>query len=138
MATFALSNCSTLQALIQPPKIEIKSVNIANVGLKGVDINVNLECLNPNTTSLTIDSFKYNFSIGPDSLFSGLFNTPVNLKAGEKTIVTIPVKLNYENSKTAVENYLFKSVRTYKLTGMVTSGVISVPIEDEGKIEIKR
>ncbi len=138
VAALLLSGCSPIQALIQPPKVELKNVNIANVGLKGIDLDVNLEILNPNSTPLTIDSFKYNMAIGNSTLFDGLFNTPVELKAGQKSLVSIPVKLTYENSKTAVQNYLFKSERNYKLTGMITSGVISVPIKEEGKIEIKR
>lgn len=124
--------------LLQPPKVEMKSVSIANVGLKGIDLDVNLEVINPNPTPLTIDKFVYDLSIGDSSFFSGTFTKPVELKATETSLVTIPVRLDFETSRKAVENYLFKSVRIYKFKGTVTSGLFSVPINDEGKIEIKK
>lgn len=129
-----LSSCSTWQALKEPPKVDVKSIDISSVGLKGIDLNVNLKILNPNGMPLTIDKLKYDLSIGDSSLFKGVFNKSIELKAKETSIVTIPIHLNYENSKTAVENYLFKAVRNYKFTGEVTSGLITIPIKDEGKI----
>lgn len=132
------TGCSTLQAINEPPKVDVKSVNVSKVGLKGIDLDVNLQVMNPNGTSLTIDKFVYNLSIGDSSLFNGVFNTPVELKAKDTTLVTIPIKLDYDNSKTAVENYVFRAVRNYKLKGSITSGLLTVPLDDEGKIEIKK
>lgn len=132
------SGCSTLQAIMEPPKVVIKSVDVSNVGIKGIDLNVNLQIENPNETTLTIDQFKYDLSIGDSSLINGLFKKSVDLKGKQTSLISVPVHLSYENSKTAVENYLFKSIRTYKLTGFLTSGLITVPLTDEGKIEFKR
>ena len=77
-------------------------------------------------------------SIGNSSLFSGVYDKKVELKSKDTTLVTIPVRLDYGSAKAAVENYLFKSVREYKLKGSLSSGAFTVPIDDSGKIEIKK
>ncbi len=135
LSLFSVTNCSTLSALIAPPKAKIQSVRVVGVGLKGIALDVNLQVDNPNSTGLTIDRFKYDFAIGDSSLFSGLFDKKVDLKANETSLVTIPVLLNYQDSKTAIENYVFKAARDYKLTGELTSGFLTVPIHDEGKLK---
>ncbi|OYZ23739.1 MAG: hypothetical protein B7Y39_03895 [Bdellovibrio sp. 28-41-41] len=60
------------------------------------------------------------------------------MKSKDVTDVMIPVKLDYKSARAAVENYLFKSVREYKLKGSLSSGPFTVPIEDSGKIEMKK
>ncbi len=139
--TLTLSGCETwgvLQSLIEPPKVDVKSVDVGNVGLQGIDLEVNLAVKNPNSTPLNIDKFKYDLSIGNSSLFSGVYDKKVELKSKDTTLVTIPVRLDYSSAKAAVENYLFKSVREYKLKGSLSSGAFTVPIDDSGKIEIKK
>ncbi len=137
----AFTGCETwgvLQSLIEPPKVEVKSVDIGKVGMEGIDLEVNLKINNPNSTPLSIDKFKYDLAIGDSSLFSGVYDKKVELKSKDVTDVMIPVKLDYKSARAAVENYLFKSVREYKLKGSLSSGPFTVPIEDSGKIEMKK
>lgn len=138
--SFALSGCETwgvLQSLIEPPKVEVTSVDVGDVGIQGIDLEVNLAVKNPNSTSLNIDKFKYDLSVGDSSLFSGVYDKKVELKSKDTTKVMIPVRLDYNSAKTAVENYLFKSARKYRLKGSLSSGSFTVPIDDSGTIEIK-
>ncbi|MBL7556900.1 MAG: LEA type 2 family protein [Bdellovibrionaceae bacterium] len=139
--SITLSGCETwgvLQSLIEPPKVDVKSVDIGNVGMQGIDLEVNLAVKNPNSTALNIDKFKYDLSIGDSSLFSGVYDKKVELKSKDTTLVMIPVRLDYASAKAAVENYLFKSIRDYKLKGSLSSGSFTVPFDDSGKIEIKK
>ncbi len=135
LSFLSLTYCSTLSALMAPPKANIQSVRVVGVGLKGIALDVNLQVENPNSTGLTIDRFKYDFAIGDSSLFSGVFDKKVDLKANETSLVTIPVLLNYQDSKAAIENYVFKATRDYKLKGELTSGLLTVPFHDEGKLK---
>lgn len=140
-SSLALSGCETwgaIQSLIEPPKVDVKSIAVSDVGMQGIDLEVNLAVNNPNSTSLNIDKFKYDLSIGDSSLFSGVYDKKVELKSKDTTLVIVPVRLDYGLAKAAVENYLFKSVREYKLKGSLSSGIFTVPIEDSGKIEIKK
>lgn len=140
-SSLVLSGCETwgvLQSLVEPPKVEVKSVDVGNVGMQGIDLEVNLKINNPNATPLNIDKFKYDLSIGDSSLFSGVYDKKVELKSKDITNVMIPVRLDYGSAKGAVENYLFKSIREYKLKGSLSSGAFTVPIDDSGKIEIKK
>ena len=130
-----IAGCSTLTALITPPKINIDSVQVVGVGLKGIALDVNLQVENPNSTALSIDRFKYDLAIGDSSLFSGLYDKKVELKPNQISNVSIPVILNYQDSKSAIENYVFKAARDYKLTGEVKSGLLTVPIQNEGKLK---
>jgi LEA14-like dessication related protein len=141
VSSLAFSGCETLgilQSLIEPPKVDVKSVDIGKVGMEGIDLEVNLKINNPNSTPLNIDEFKYDLAIGDSSLFSGVYNKKVELKSKEITDLVIPVRLDYKSARAAVENYLFKSVRDYKLKGSLSSGGFTVPIEDSGKIEFKK
>lgn len=140
LASLALyvSGCSTIQALIQPPKAEIKSVSITNVSLQGIDLDVNVSVFNPNSTELTVDKIKYNLSIGDSSLFAGDFAQPMKLKPNDTSQVTIPIHLNYQTSRAAIENYIFKSAKTYTFKADLTSGIFTIPIEDKGQLEIKK
>lgn len=136
-----LNSCETwgvIQSLIEPPKVEVKSVDIGRVGMDGLDLEVNLQINNPNSTPLNIDKFKYDLSIGDSSLVSGVYDKKVELKSKGITDVMIPVKLGFKSASAAVENYLFKSVREYKLKGSLSSGAFTVPIEASGKLEIKK
>tara|TARA_B110001454_G_C12723072_1_gene435703 strand:+ start:14731 stop:15192 length:462 start_codon:yes stop_codon:yes gene_type:complete len=136
--SLAFSGCETLgvlQSLIEPPKVDVESVNIGKVGMEGIDLEVNLKVNNPNSAALNIDKFKYDLAIGDSSLFSGVYDKKVELKSNDMTHVMIPVKLDYKSARAAVENYLFKSIRDYKLKGSLSSGAFTVPIEGSGKIE---
>lgn len=135
---WTLAGCETwgvLQSLIEPPKVDVKSIVISKVGMSGIDLNVNLKIDNPNSTPLNIDKFKYDLSIGNSSLFSGVYDKKVELKSKDITDVTIPIQLDFQSARSAVENYLFKSIREYKFKGSLSSGAFTVPIEDSGKIE---
>ncbi|MBL7544267.1 MAG: LEA type 2 family protein [Bdellovibrionaceae bacterium] len=134
-----LPGCAGLvQAVLQPPKVDVDSVNLVGMDLKGLDLNINLKVDNPNSTPVQIDKIKYNFSIGESSLFSGIFDKTVELKAKNITFVTIPIKLNYESAKVAVENYIFKSIKEYKFNAQLTSGILTIPINSTGNIEGKK
>lgn len=134
------SGCETfnvLNSVLEPPKVTVSSVDVSDIGLKGINLSVNLSIDNPNSTPLNLDQFKYALSIGDASVFNGTYDKKIEIKPKDVSRVTIPVNVDYNSAKAAIENYIFKSIREYKFKGSLTSGVFTVPIDDSGKIEIK-
>jgi LEA14-like dessication related protein len=135
----ALASCVGLvQSLVKPPKVDVDSISLAGMSMKGMDLEIHLKVDNPNPNPVRIDKLKYNLSIGDSSLINGVFDKFIELKANDISTVTIPVKLDYTSAKSAVENYVFKSIDTYKFNGEITSGVLTVPVNDSGKIVVKK
>ncbi len=140
ITSMILASCETfnvLNSVMEPPKVNVDSVGVSEIGLKGINLNVKLKVDNPNSTPLNLDKFKYALSIGNATVFDGVYDKRIEIKAKDISAVTIPVSVDYNSAKAAIENYLFKSIREYKFKGSLTSGAFTVPIEDSGKIEVK-
>ena len=91
------SSCSELDNLFKKPEAKIVSVNIVRVDFTSISLEVNLEISNPNPVGITLSSYDYNLDAFEKNVLSGRIEEPVSLKANGRSIIPIPIEIEYEN-----------------------------------------
>lgn len=136
---FALSTlgCSSLKKIVEPPKVDVTDVRLAK--LKGDDatLEIVLEVYNPNGISVTVDKLQYDLQVNEEQVTSGVFDKEVKLAAKQKTVVAIPISVNYKDLlKTALNVFLSKGA-PYRAKGNVGVGPLNIPFDEKGMIKMK-
>ncbi|MCK6597483.1 MAG: LEA type 2 family protein [Bdellovibrionaceae bacterium] len=130
-----LSSCQTLfSAIYQEPTIEFKSLSLKSIDISGFDLQADFEIFNPNTKTLPLGQIDYEFFIGNKPLFSGKKIESTLLAAKEKSILSIPFRITFENSTEAFKDIFIKKIRSYKLSGKADISPFSIPFSHYGEL----
>ncbi len=91
------SSCPELDNLFKIPEARIVSVNITEVDFTSVSLEVNVEITNPNPVGITLNAYDYGLNTFGHTLLSGRIEETVSLRSDGKSIIPIPIEIEYEN-----------------------------------------
>jgi LEA14-like dessication related protein len=121
-----MSDCKTLNPF-QKPDVDIKDVQVENLGFFGMDLTFILAIDNPNFIGLTIKQFHYSLLVEDKVLARGTSASSTSIKSRDVTEITIPATIEFSSISDSLSQVLEKEKINYELTGFV---VIESPIGD--------
>jgi LEA14-like dessication related protein len=91
----ALSTCKTLQSVMQEPLISLHSVELASVNINGAQLLCKVQVENPNAFEIPFPETDWELFINANSFLSGVVKNNRHIGARQKTLVDVPVNLDY-------------------------------------------
>jgi LEA14-like dessication related protein len=92
----ALTTCQTLSSIIQEPKLSLRSVDIANITLNGIDLITHIDVENPNSFTLPTPKIDWAIAINNNPFTKGIFTSDKSIKGQEKVTMDLPLNISYE------------------------------------------
>jgi len=140
---FCCFGCSTLQKLggIKPPKLSIKNVNIANAGLKEMDLVMAIQVENNYPIGIHLPAFDYNFTINDHVFLKGENALNQNISALGTNQVNVPVKIHFMDLYQSLSALVSQDEALYNLNGNIhfdvpILGRMKIPFEKTGDLPL--
>jgi LEA14-like dessication related protein len=92
----ALTTCQSLGSLIQEPKLSLRSVDIANITLSGIDLITHIDIENPNSFTLPTPKIDWAVSINTNPFINGIFSGGKSINRQEKVTVDLPINIPFD------------------------------------------
>jgi LEA14-like dessication related protein len=125
-AVMAIAACSKPQ----PPEITVKDAKVTAVDMVGLTVSVNAEAFNPNNIPLTIQRVSGSAKIdGKVDLGVVTVSTPMNLPAGARTPIAVPLTMKWQNVTALTSLAAGAPSVPYTVTGTVAVGGEKLSIE---------
>ncbi|MDR3174602.1 MAG: LEA type 2 family protein [Treponema sp.] len=100
LAVFVLSlwifSCRSMEGVFRAPSVSLRSVDIAGISLKGVDLLCQLDVENPNAVDIPFPEIGWELFINAGIFLSGTVENQESIKARGLTVLNVPVSLSYE------------------------------------------
>jgi len=140
LCVIAIQCASISRAVITKPKVELHRVAMKDVTTSGATLIFSVQVENPNPFALKVDSVRYEVEIDGKPLGRGELEKPAEVAGNDKAIVDIPLPVLYKDLFERLADMLLvlqqKKTSQYHLKGEVKFGVLSVPIDSSGQIQI--
>lgn len=130
-----LFGCSSLKKVVEPPKVKLEKVTVANLAALYADLNVVLEVVNPNKIDFDVKSLKYSLDVNSKTITSGTMKEKVIVKGKQTTVVSLPIRVLYKDILGSALLFLKQSGLPYKVQGSVEVGPFTIPFDDEGHLK---
>jgi LEA14-like dessication related protein len=88
-------SCQSLGIASRAPSVSLRSVEIAGVSLRGVDLLCTLDVENPNPVAISFPEIDWELFINSNSFIAGMIESDEVIEARKTTVVTIPLNLDY-------------------------------------------
>jgi len=95
LTALSFTTCQSLMAALQEPLISLHSVEIANVNINGVQLLCKVQVENPNAFDIPFPETAWELFINTNSFVSGVVKNNQRIKGRQKTLVDVPVNLEY-------------------------------------------
>ncbi|HEX7241291.1 MAG TPA: LEA type 2 family protein [Longimicrobiaceae bacterium] len=143
LAVALLAGCGAFG--FRQPKVELESVTLGGLGLRGGTLLVNVQVDNPNGFSLRSERLRYSLSVRDTesadadtwlSFAEGTYDREFTVGAGERRSIQIPVEFSYSGLGGAASSILRAGTFDYRANGTVDVdtpvGTRSVPFTKRG------
>ena len=109
--------------LIKIPTLAIESLHLTNLNLFSANLQLNIRLDNPNSISLLLNKINYKFRVNGIEWISGLNENPQMIEQNTKSILEIPIRLNFmQIGQTAYNLVSGTSSVNYNLDGFLNFG----------------
>ncbi|NOQ97403.1 MAG: hypothetical protein GQ561_04490 [Calditrichae bacterium] len=109
--------------LIKIPTLAIESLHLTNLNLFSANLQLNIRLDNPNSMSLLLNKINYKFKVNGIEWISGLNENPQMIEQNAKSILEIPIRLNFmQIGQTAYNLVSGTSSVNYNLDGFLNFG----------------
>jgi LEA14-like dessication related protein len=81
--------------LLQFPKIDVSSLKLDKLNLTGADLILDVKLTNPNSFSMLLDKFDYNFQVNGNQWIKGNATPKKSVAEKGENIIQIPISLNF-------------------------------------------
>lgn len=130
--------CATLgRQAFREPVVTFRDIQVEGLGLTGGTLDVILSVYNPNGYRLDATRVRYNLLVGDTPLGGGVLDSRFTVRAGDSTIVKLPVTLDYKGLSAAGKELMAKGSVDYRVRGDVTvatgAGSFTVPYDRTGR-----
>jgi len=95
LALFVLSACQSIRSVVQEPVLSLHSVEIAAINLNGAQLLCKVQVENPNGFDIPFPQTNWEIFINDNSFISGTVKNNHRIKGRDKTIVEVPINLEY-------------------------------------------
>lgn len=136
-------------SVFEQPQVNLQSVQLAGLGLRGGTLLVNLQIMNPNNFTLSANQLEYQLAIADTEvtndttwldLANGLYTEPFSVGGGATENVQIPVEFTYSSLGGAATSILRAGTFSYRATGKVEVrtplGTREVPFRRGGMVSL--
>ena len=136
-----LAGCASVKELIEEPEILDTSVTLTGLSFQDVQLELNLQVLNPNKISITLGGYGYNFSLAGSPLFSGHSDEGITLGAESVSSLKIPLTIRFRDLYDTYENLEGADEADYRIESQVlftlpVLGEVTVEADKEGTIPL--
>ncbi len=132
---FCLVSCSNFKKIIESPKVKLENVSINNLALSGVNLDIILEVINPNNIDFDVKNLTYSLDVNDKLVTSGKLKEKILVKAKERTLVTVPLTLQYSDILSSALMFLKKEGMPYRVKGSAEIGPFTIPFDDTGNLK---
>ncbi|HSJ15587.1 MAG TPA: LEA type 2 family protein [Longimicrobiales bacterium] len=139
-----LAACSSV---FRQPEVQLQSVRVGGIGLRGATLVAQLHIDNPNSFGLETRSFTYDLQLrdGDRSeewlpLASGTIDERIQVDGRSSKLVEIPIEFAYSDFGPAVRSLLDRGTFDYRVSGRVEVREPmsrSVPYRKSGKVTLQ-
>ncbi len=135
--------CTMLQKTIEKPKVQLHSVGLKKLENQGLTLLVGLEVENPNAFELRVDSLRYEAEIEGRKVATGMLEDSVGVPAKGKSVVEIPVAINYGDLFGSVLDWVTRMGQNekktrYRVKGSVRVGLLDIPFDEQGELDLEQ
>lgn len=121
---------------VERPEIELVGVRLGGLGIQGGTLYFQIGVANPNGFTLRASGFTYTIELrepgeGPEiwsELADGVFDSAVEVRGNDSTMVEIPVEFRYSRVGAAFRSLLDSGSFNYRVSGTVS---VEKPIRTE-------
>jgi LEA14-like dessication related protein len=96
LAALSVFSCQSLSGVLQEPKVSVKSVDLAGISFKGVDMICRINVDNPNAFDIPFPKIDWKVFINDASFVNGILNQGTNIKKRNTVTVDVPFSVTYE------------------------------------------
>jgi LEA14-like dessication related protein len=116
-----LAGCATLGHALrfEQPEVELQEIRVTGLGLSGGTLNLALDVFNPNDYRLRSTRLAVGIDLEEVHFGDALLEQPVELPAGQHTLVTLPVTFEWAGVGAGARALLTRQGIRYGLTGTV-------------------
>ncbi|HVK60642.1 MAG TPA: LEA type 2 family protein [Bdellovibrionales bacterium] len=136
MIVAAIGCSSIAQKIVKEPKVSLAGVNLKDVNSQGGTVVANIQVENPNAFALKVDAVTYDVEIGGKHLSRGELEAPASVKGNGKTIVPIPVPVKFSDLFASAMDFIQKKTTKYRVKGEAKFGVITIPFDNTGDLNL--
>jgi LEA14-like dessication related protein len=111
------STACSMKSAVRKMSLELKTVQIKDMTLKGFDAEISLQIVNPNWFTVRISDLDYHAYVSGEEIASGQFVNDIAIPSGSATVVTLPLKVSYGSLGGKLAQILFKGNIEYRLKG---------------------
>ena len=98
--------------------LELKTVHIKDMTLKGFDAEIDLQIVNPNWFTVRISDLDYHAYIAGQEIATGQADQEIAIPSDSTTVVTLPLKVSYGNLGGRLAQILLAGNLEYRLQGL--------------------
>lgn len=116
-----LAGCATLGRALhfEQPQVELQEIRVTGLGLSGGTLDLALDVFNPNDYRVRSTRLAVGIDLEDVHFGDALLERPVELPAGQHTLVTLPVTFEWAGVGAGARALLARQAIRYGLTGTV-------------------
>ena len=122
--------------VVQPPKVELESINVTDPTLTAATFVFGLRVDNPNSFSLRVQEIDYDLDINDKDFTTGSFEPRARVPAKDRSVVEIPMRISYLTLLQSLTQIAESQKLGYKLKGTVKVSGVEVPFDLGGDLPI--
>ena len=131
-----LAACSSFGKLVDPPHVELESINVREATELFVLLDFGLRVQNPNRMAIQVDRIVYDLEINGRPLTREQVVRGTTIAAMGTGIVIIPIQLKYEDIFRSVAALFQNGAIGYRLKGVAEMGLVKIPFDKTGDFKL--
>lgn len=136
------TGCTTFRKKVEKPKVQLHSVGLKNLEKQGATLLVGIEVENPNDFELRVDRLSYEAEIEGRPVAAGTLDESVGVPAKGKSVVEIPVAVNYGDLFGSIIDFVSRIGQNekktrYRVKGSARVGLFDIPFDEQGELELE-
>jgi LEA14-like dessication related protein len=137
LVCIALTGCSLFMA---KPEVAVKSVTLAGLDRKGVQLDFLLAVTNPNSYKLNLTGYSYDLLVSAMPLAQGESRDAIELAGNAATDVRLPVKVSFRDLLQVVRKSPDPDHIPYQLKAALNLqtplGHLAIPVDKQGTFSV--
>jgi LEA14-like dessication related protein len=89
------SSCESLRAVLQEPRVSLRTVDLGGISFNGVDMIARLNVENPNSFDIPFPEIDWHVFINDNSFVSGTLTNDTRLRSRRTVTVDVPFSVSY-------------------------------------------
>lgn len=132
LVLLALSGCAALQQQIKPPELSLSQARITAMSLADAALAFDVDVHNPNPIGVSMRGLSYSLQIQDRPLVKGALDRRLEIAAGERSRVSLPFVLRYEDIFGTLVALRDNRELHYTISGEADFGLIRLPYSKSG------